>query len=421
MLAIGGNSLVLQPFTVFLKASLPVLLMTLCLSNEHRENVMFLCGPKTINFIGDLNPTRYTESPSISIQILKKYLENLRLLHNSVLVQYFDELLIATKTKEDSWTKEQTCNECLPGQMEKNLSTEFIIVGFEGNGQLRVALFVILLLIYLLTLLGNFVIMTIVYCSTNLHLPMYFFLTNLSFLDLTYTTIIFPKLLAHFFLRSTQISFFKCLLQMYFFFSMLSIELILLTVMAYDRYVAICNPLRYSTIMSKTACIQLAIGTWMTGFLVPLPHTKLVSELSFCASRTINHFFCDMTALIKLSCTSTHTIEALTYLVGVVVAMVPFLFIVISYINIISAVLKIRSTKGRCKAFSTCGSHLTVVVLFCGSLFSTYMRPTSTYSMNSNKLLSLSYVAVAPLCNPIIYSMKNKEFTNAIRKLKSTA
>ncbi|XP_069057650.1 olfactory receptor 5V1-like [Pleurodeles waltl] len=190
--------------------------------------------------------------------------------------------------------------------------------------------------------------------------------------------------------------------------------------MAYDRYLAICHPLRYTTIMNETVCIRLSTACWVFGLLDPIPHTVLISQLTFCGLRTINHFFCDATALIKLSCTNTMTIEILTYIISAILILISFILIITSYINIISVVLKIRSVEGRRKAFSTCTSHITVVILFSGSLSSTYVRPTSAYSINESKLLSLLYIVVTPLCNPIIYSLNNTEFKNALRKKKNT-
>ncbi|XP_069506032.1 olfactory receptor 5V1-like [Ambystoma mexicanum] len=293
---------------------------------------------------------------------------------------------------------------------------DFFIVGFSDLPVLDVALFVSFLLIYLMTLLGNLLVMATIYSNLRLHTPMYFFLSNLSFVDICYTSVIFPEMLAHFFLEGTHISLTECLLQMYFFLVMLSTEFLLLTVMAYDRYVAICNPLRYLTIMNKAVCIRLAVGSWVGSYLVPLTHTLLISRLPFCESHTIDHFFCDFVSLMQLSCTSTSTLETLSYALGTIVAVMSFLSIILSYVNIASSILKIRSKEGRSKAFSTCASHLTVVILFYVSVCSAYMRPMSTYSMINNKILSLSYIAVTPLCNPVIYSLKNKDFKSALIK-----
>ncbi|XP_078510119.1 olfactory receptor 5V1-like [Lissotriton helveticus] len=191
--------------------------------------------------------------------------------------------------------------------------------------------------------------------------------------------------------------------------------------MAYDRYVAICHPLRYTTIMNDTICIHLSIACWAVGLMDPIPHTVLISQLTFCGSHTINHFFCDVTALMKLSCTSTSNIEVLTYILGAILIIMSFILIITSYIKIITVILNIQSVDGRRKAFSTCTSHITVVILFSASVCSTYIRPTSAYSIKESKMLSLLHIVVTPLCNPIIYSLNNSEFKNALLKKMNTA
>ncbi|XP_078510162.1 olfactory receptor 8D2-like [Lissotriton helveticus] len=295
----------------------------------------------------------------------------------------------------------------------------FLIVGFSDFPQLQVPLFLAFLLIYLLTMVGNLVIIATIFSSSRLRTPMYFFLTHLSFLEMSAITVIFPQMLAHFFLEENHISLTECILHLYIFLIMTIAEIVLLTVMAYDRYMAICNPFRYLTIMNKTVCNWLAAVSWASGLLIPLPHITMVSGLDFCESHTINHFFCDITALMKLSCSSTYTIELLSYILGTIITVMCFLSIIISYIFITVSILNIKSKGGRQKAFSTCGSHLTVVILFYSSLCSAYMRPTSAYTMKESKLLSLSYTAVTPMCNPIIYTLKNTEFKNALRNRKT--
>ncbi|XP_078510224.1 olfactory receptor 1G1-like [Lissotriton helveticus] len=247
---------------------------------------------------------------------------------------------------------------------------------------------------------------------------MYFFLVNLSLVDIIYTSTIFPKMLATFFAEAPRVSFALCLIQLYLFIAMVCTETILLTAMAYDRYVAICNPLRYMSIMNKTLCLRLAAGSWIFSLVEPIPHTVLTSALSFCGSRQVNHIFCDITALMKLSCSSTHAIETLTFICGALVGLFSFVLILTSYFNILSSILKIHSIAGRDKAFSTCGSHLTVVVLFYGFLLVMYLRPPSANSLTQNKILSLVYIGVVPLCNPIVYSLKNQELKNTLRKVK---
>ncbi|XP_078510163.1 olfactory receptor 8D1-like [Lissotriton helveticus] len=297
----------------------------------------------------------------------------------------------------------------------------YLLIGFSDMPDLLVPLFLAFLLIYLLTLVGNLLIITTIYSSSLLHSPMYFFLSNLSFIDITYTSIIFPQMLVNFFNGGTNISLSECLVQMYFFTVMASTEINLLTLMAYDRYVAICNPLRYMVIMNRSVCTWLATGCLTMGLIDTLPHTIAVAQLSFCVTHTINHFFCDLSAMLKLSSSDTGKIETLTYVLGSILTLMSFILIIVSYINIAFSVLKIRSKDGRHKAFSTCTSHLFVVFLFYGSVSIAYMRPTSSFSKMNNKILALSYIAVTPLCNPIIYSLKNTEFKNALRKKRNTA
>ncbi|XP_078507279.1 olfactory receptor 5V1-like [Lissotriton helveticus] len=302
----------------------------------------------------------------------------------------------------------------------QTFAPEFTLVGFYDFPHLIVPLFLALLLIYFLVLVGNLLIMVIVCSNPQLHTPMYFFLTNLAFLDISYTTMIFPNMLAHFFREVTHISLSGCFLQMFLFSYMMSTEFFLLTVMAYDRYVAICKPLRYVTTMNDVVCMKLAAVCWLFSFINPIPHILLTSRLSFCGSHTINHFFCDVAAVMKLSCSSTSSVELAIYVEGTLVALTPFSLTIASYINIISTILKIRSTEGRRKAFSTCASHLTILILFYGVICSTHMRPASTASVKYNKVYSLLYVTIPPLCNPIIYCLKNREFKNTLRMTKDT-
>ncbi|XP_069505897.1 olfactory receptor 5J3-like [Ambystoma mexicanum] len=299
---------------------------------------------------------------------------------------------------------------------DANGTMDFLILGFSEVPQLKGPLFGVFLVIYLAILTGNLLIVTAVYITPRLYTPMYFFLTNLSFLDMFSSTIIFPKMLADFYLESPRISLFQCLAQMHIFIAMIGVEFFLLTVMAFDRYAAICNPLHYMSTMSRNACIQLSVGSWTVGIIAPTPYTVIASRLSFCRSHQVNHFFCDVTALLDLSCTNTRHVETLNYVCAAVVATTTLGFILASYINIISAIVNMKSKDGGQKAFSTCASHLTVVILFYGALFFMYIRPPSMYSVEQNKLLSLLYIALTPLCNPIVYSLKNQELKRTLLK-----
>nr|XP_033780528.1 olfactory receptor 1019-like [Geotrypetes seraphini] len=295
--------------------------------------------------------------------------------------------------------------------------TEFIILGFPEFPELQIPLFLLFLVIYLIILMGNLTIITVTCLDPHLHTPMYFFLCNLSFLDISYTSVTVPKLLDIFLRKRRHISAAGCFTQMHFFTSSLCIEYVLLTVMAYDRYVAICHPLRYTLIMNERICVLMAVNTWIFGCLAAATHTVLVSGLFYCGSNEINHFFCDLSALLKLSCTSTSTIENLTYLIGVFITMPCLISTLVSYVYIISAILRIRSSEGRRKAFSTCSSHLSVVILYYGTLLFSYVRPTSTQSLNQNKTIALLYNVLVPMFNPLIYSLNNKAVKNTLRKV----
>nr|XP_033793486.1 olfactory receptor 5V1-like [Geotrypetes seraphini] len=257
----------------------------------------------------------------------------------------------------------------------------------------------------------------LVCADPHLQKPMYFFLGNLSFLDIGNSSVTLSTLLHRLMTGETLISFPVCMVQLYFFLSFTITEFFLLTAMAYDRYVAICNPLRYMLIMNSRACVLLASVSWLLGFLDSVPAIVLISQLSFCENNEINHFFCDIAALMKLSCSTMHAIEIVVFTDGVFLSMFPFLLTLISYGYIISTILKINSAKGRRKAFSTCSSHLTIVFLFYGTLISVYMRPASKYSPEQDKVFSLLYTDLIPMLNPIIYSLRNEEVKKALMKV----
>ncbi|XP_030050874.1 olfactory receptor 5V1-like [Microcaecilia unicolor] len=299
------------------------------------------------------------------------------------------------------------------GKENKTSVTEFILVGFSDHPDLQLLISVTVVLIFLMSVLGNLMFLMLVSADPHLQKPMYFFLSNLSSLDICNTTISLSTLLHSLLTGNTLISFNLCIVQSYFFLCGIGTEVFLLTAMAYDRYVAICDPLCYVLIMNKRACALLATTSWILGFLVTIPHIVFMSQFSFCESNVINHFFCDIAALMILTCSDLLKIELMIFIEGMLVFITSFGFTLASYISIISTILKIHSAKGRYKAFSTCSSHLTIVTLFYGSLLCVYMRPISTYSSDQGKLFSLMYTTLIPMLNPIIYSLRNEEVKKA--------
>ncbi|XP_002941952.2 olfactory receptor 1019-like [Xenopus tropicalis] len=299
----------------------------------------------------------------------------------------------------------------------KSGATGFLIVGFSDSPELQGPLFLFFLLIYLVTVWGNLLLISLISTDSHLQKPMYFFLCNLSCLDISYSSVTAPYLLHIFSTGDNSISFTMCMVQLYFFSSLATMEYLLLTTMAYDRYVAICRPLFYPRVMNQRTCILLAAAAWIAGLLAGAPLSVLISALTYCKSNIINHFFCDITTLVKLSCDDTSTIETVIFLQGASFLFSCFILTMMSYIYIISAILKITSAEGRYKTFSTCGSHLTAVTLFYVLLACVYMKPTSSYSMDEGKVLSVFYVNVIPMLNPIIYSLRNKDVKKALNAL----
>nr|XP_033779268.1 olfactory receptor 1F1-like [Geotrypetes seraphini] len=293
---------------------------------------------------------------------------------------------------------------------------EFLILGFSEFPELQLLLLILFSLLYLMAVLGNLLIICIVCANQHLHIPMYFFLANLSALDICFLTSIVPKLLAVLKSRNT-ISFSECILQMYCYLMCVCTEYALLTAMAYDRYVAICNPLRYSIIMNTRVCALLAAASWVIGLLEALPDTVVISQFSFCEFNVIDHVFCELSAVAKLSCSDTSVVDIMAFAEGVLTVITPFILTLISYLFIISNILKIRSTEGKSKAFSTCSSHLTVIILAYGTVIGIYMNPQKEESMKSNKFPIMLYIIILPLLNPIIYSLRNKELKMALKKV----
>ena len=294
--------------------------------------------------------------------------------------------------------------------------TEFTLLGLTDHPDLQLPLFFLFLVMYMVTVLGNFGLLTLIVLNSHLHTAMYFFLFNLSLIDLCYSSVFTPKMLINFTSKKNFISYMGCMAQLYFFLALACTECALLGVMAYDRYVAICRPLHYPTIMSHGLCFRLALGSWTIGFGISLAKTYFISRLSFCGPNVINHFFCDISPVLNLSCTDMSTAELVDFALAVVILVFPLATTILSYVYIVSAILRIPSTQGRKKAFSTCASHLTVVIIYYTAMIFMYVRPRAIASFNSNKLISAVYAVLTPMLNPFIYCLRNQEVKNAIKK-----
>ncbi|XP_047652498.1 olfactory receptor 11G2-like isoform X2 [Phacochoerus africanus] len=298
--------------------------------------------------------------------------------------------------------------------------TGFILLGFPCSRHGQILLFLLFAGVYLLTLMGNGSIICAVCQDQRLHTPMYILLANFSFLEISYVTSTVPNMLANLLSDNKVISFSGCFLQFYFFFSLGSTECFFLAIMAFDRYLAICRPLRYPTLMTARLCTNLVVSCWVLGFLWFLVPIIIISQMSFCGSRIIDHFLCDPGPLLALTCTRVPVIELTSSTLSSLVLFIPFFFIMGSYALVLRAVLKVPSAAGRRKAFSTCGSHLAVVSLFYGSVMVMYVSPTSEHEAGMQKIVTLFYSAVTPLINPVIYSLRNKDMKHAMKKLLGT-
>ncbi|XP_053545578.1 olfactory receptor 6C1-like [Bombina bombina] len=301
--------------------------------------------------------------------------------------------------------------------MNQTTVTYFIIKGISDVPQFQAPIFIVVLFLYLMTLGGNMTILHLVSQDPQLHKPMYFFLGNLSVLDMSYITVTLHKVLVTFISGQNTVSYISYIFQFYIFASLAGNQLLILTVMSYDRYVAICNPLCYHMTMNHTVCVLLAIFCWVFSFLERLPYLVILAQYTCYRSNIINHFFCDVIPLLKLTCNDTTLFNIFVYSEGFfVMVLTPFVLTFISYVFIITAILRIRSSSGRRKAFYTCSSHLTVVILLYVSLTCQYMRPSAKDSLDDNKMLSLFNTAVVPLLNPLIYSLKNNDVKSALRR-----
>ncbi|XP_011233065.2 olfactory receptor 8S1-like [Ailuropoda melanoleuca] len=292
--------------------------------------------------------------------------------------------------------------------------TEFILLGLSADPHVQVLLFVLFLIIYLLTLLGNLLIILLIHTDSNLHTPMYFFLSHLSFQDLFYSSVTVPKLLENLLSQRKAISVEGCLAQVFFVFATTGIEACLLSVMAYDRYAAICHPLLYGQVMNKQLCERLVWGSWVVAFLDALMNILLALNMDFCELQTIHHYFCELPSLFPLSCSDVSTNSAML-LCSALLHAIGTCLLIFSYVHILSTILSISSTTGRSKAFSTCSSHLTAVILFYSSAIVRYLMPTSGSPLDL--ILSIQYSVITPLVNPLIYSWKNKEVKAALRRM----
>lgn len=308
--------------------------------------------------------------------------------------------------------------------MQQNRTTMNLLIlhGFGDLQELRFFIFPLFLGIYGITMVGNFLILISVSVDKKLHTPMYFFIGNLSFLELWYTSNITPKMLVDLLRKDKTISLTGCIIQLYIFCALGTVECFLLLLMSYDRYLAICNPLHYAKSMNWNCCLKLTAGTWLWGFLLAAGLNIIVStSLTLCGPNQVDHFFCDLTPLLKLSCSDIHLAEVAIFVACFAVSLVPFLLTITSYVSIILTIFKIPSSSGKKKAFSTCSSHLIVVSSFYGTLGITYAVSIGTQSVELNKILSLLYTVLTPMFNPIVYSLRNKEVKETLRMLLSKA
>ena len=292
----------------------------------------------------------------------------------------------------------------------------FILVGFSDQPQLELILFGVILFLYFMTLLGNSTIILVSLLDSKLHNPMYFFLSHLSFLDLCFTSSIVPQLLVNLGSSDKSITYGGCVVQLYVFLALGSTECVLLAVMSYDRYVAVCRPLHYAFVMHPQVCSILASMAWLSGVTTTLIQSTLTLQLPFCGNRKVDHFFCEVPVLIKLACVDTTFNQAELFVASVLFLVVPLSLIMMSYGNIAQAVLKIKSAIGRRKAFRTCSSHVMVVIIFYGTITFMYLQPAKSRSKDQGKFVSLFYTVVTPMLNPLIYTLRNKEVKAALKK-----
>ncbi|XP_072457315.1 olfactory receptor 1f45-like [Notamacropus eugenii] len=299
----------------------------------------------------------------------------------------------------------------------QTIVSKFILLGLSEQPEQDRILFYFFFFMYLISGLGNLLIILAIYSDPRLHTPMYFFLSNLSLVDICFISTTVPNMLNNYISRNKTIPYIGCLTQLFFFIWFSAMDIFLLTTMAYDRYVAICAPLHYSTVMTPNVCAVIVGVTWFWTCINALTHTILMTRLSFCGHNEIPHFFCDLSPLLKLACSDTFINDLMINTGGALTTFLPFIGILISYFHIFMAVLKIPSVSGKQKAFSTCGSHLTVVCLFYGTIIGVYFSPTSTHTAQQDIAATVMYTVVTPMLNPFIYSLRNKDMKGALRML----
>ncbi|XP_016055926.1 PREDICTED: olfactory receptor 5B12-like [Miniopterus natalensis] len=300
-------------------------------------------------------------------------------------------------------------------------ATEFLLVGLTDDPSLQIPLFITFSLVYLFTLLGNLGMVHLILSDPRLHSPMYFFLCNLSLVDIGYSSAVTPQVMAGFLTGEKIIPYNACVTQFFFFVAFITVENFLLASMAYDRYAAVCKPLHYTSTMTPGVCARLAVGSYACGLLNASVHTGDLFRLSFCRSNVVDHFFCDAPPLLALSCSDNYVTEMVIFLVVGFNDLFSVLVILISYLFIFLTILRMRSSEGRQKAFSTCASHLTVVSIFYGTGIFMYLKPSSSHSMGTDKIASVFYTMVVPMLNPVVYSLRNKEVKGAFKKAAGKA
>ncbi|XP_004429230.1 PREDICTED: olfactory receptor 12-like [Ceratotherium simum simum] len=305
------------------------------------------------------------------------------------------------------------------GELNRTYSevTEFILLGFRTPPKLQTLLFLVFFLLYMVTVVGNISMIIVIKMDSRLQMPMYFFLRNLSCLDLCYSTVIAPKTLANFLSNEKNISYNGCAAQFFFFALCVTTEGFLLAVMAFDRFSAICSPLLYPVHMSQKVCVRLVTGSYVCGCINSMIQTGFTFNLPFCAENRLDHFFCDVPALVKISCADTFVNEIVLYILSALIIITTTTVILVSYASILSTVLKIPSTHGRSKTFSTCGSHIAVVCLFYGTVFFMYAQPGAISSPEQSKMVAVLYALIIPMLNPLIYSLRNRGVKDAVKRI----